>query len=256
MSAAAAPVRAGNPWLWLPRQRPGRELRLLCLAYAGGRPQVFSTWPSLLPPDVEVAAVELPGRGPRTRERPRTRVRPLVDELATAIESDLDTPYAIFGHSLGALLGFELAREVRARGLPSPLALLVASSPAPHLPMSAGSLAELAESAVAAQLEELGAPRASSLTAEAQSLLLPYLRADLELYDSYAYEAGEPLDCPVSAYGGRFDAVVAEADLAAWAEQTTASFGGVRLLPGDHFFLHAADGVLVQAVARELERLR
>lgn len=249
-------VAAANPWLWLPLPRRAPALRLLCLAYAGGRPQVFSTWPSLLPHDVEVAAVELPGRGARSRERPHTRVRPLVDALATAIEADLDAPYAIFGHSLGALLGFELARELRDRGLPPPEALLVASSPAPHMPMTEGSLAELAESAVAAQLEELGASRASGLTAEARSLLLPYLRADLELYDTYEYVPGDPLDMPIAAYGGRFDAVVSEEELAAWEEQTAARFGGVRLLPGDHFFLHAADGVLAAAVARELEALR
>jgi medium-chain acyl-[acyl-carrier-protein] hydrolase len=239
-------------WLWRPVPRAAAELRLLCLSYAGGRAQLFGKWPQHLPPEIEVAAVQLPGRGTRTRERPFIRARPIVDALADALEPELDVPLAVFGHSIGALLGFELARTLRERGLPEPVALMVAAAPAPQLPREQSSLADAAEEAVVSQLQPLGGD-GSALTREARALLLPYLRADLEVYDTYEYEPGEPLDCPIAAFGGRTDRVVSRADLEAWEEQSTAETS-VRMLPGDHFFIHRAESVLVHAVGQALGR--
>jgi medium-chain acyl-[acyl-carrier-protein] hydrolase len=241
-------------WLWRPAPRRDPALRLLCLPYAGGRAQLFGGWPTLLPGDVELAAVQLPGRGARTREPPFTRSGPLVEALADAVEPELEPSYAIFGHSIGALLGYELARRLRGRGLPQPVALIVASSPAPHVMQGGTALAEAAEEAVVEQLQPLG-DDSSALSREARALLLPYLRADLEVYDTYEHEPGEPLACPIRAFGGRADSVVDRDELEAWGELTTAGCS-VRTIPGEHFFMSAAEAVLVQAVARDLEGLR
>jgi medium-chain acyl-[acyl-carrier-protein] hydrolase len=120
------------------------------------------------------------------------------------------------------------------------------------VPTEQRSLADMAEGRVADLLAGVDGGGASTLAREARSLLLPFLRADLEVWDTYEYEPGPPLDCPIAAFGGAFDELVGVRDLDAWRDQTSARFGGVRLLPGDHFFLHRAQGVLVPAVAREL----
>src|SRR5213592_2035686 len=99
-----------NPWLACPRPNPQARLRLFCVPYAGGSSRVFQSWAAGLPPAVELCAVELPGRGTRLHEPPLTEFAALINALAEAVRPYLDKPYALFGHSFGALLSFELAR--------------------------------------------------------------------------------------------------------------------------------------------------
>src|SRR5438552_2333015 len=123
-----------DTWVLRPRPDPRARLRLFCFPYAGGGASQFRTWAEGLPPEVELCPVQLPGREGRLRETPFTRIAPLVAALVTALRGYLDTPYAFFGHSLGALVGFELARALRRTGGPGPRGLLVSAYRAPDLP--------------------------------------------------------------------------------------------------------------------------
>ncbi|MFC5946639.1 thioesterase II family protein, partial [Micromonospora harpali] len=121
-------------WVMGARRRTAPALRLFCLPYAGGNASAYTQWPDAFPDDVEVCAVELPGRQTRWRDDAFTRVEPLVEALASALAGELGVPYALFGHSMGSLVAFELARELRRRGLGEPRVLFVSGGPAPQLP--------------------------------------------------------------------------------------------------------------------------
>jgi surfactin synthase thioesterase subunit len=162
----------------------------------------------------------------------------LVDQVVDALRGWLDRPFALFGHSMGSTLAFELARRLRAQGAPSPIHLFVSGRRAPHLPDHDSPLHNLSEAAL---LDELVARYGAASSAllrdpELRPLLLPVLRADLEAVETYTYAVQPPLDCPINAFGGMADPRANAAQLAAWREHTTAAFL-MRCFPGDHFYL-------------------
>jgi medium-chain acyl-[acyl-carrier-protein] hydrolase len=239
-------------WLNFPKPNPKASLRLLCLPYAGGSAMLFRTWPNLLPPDIEICAIELPGRGVRIREPPFTRMDPLVAGLAEAVKSILDKPFAIFGYSLGAMIGFELARYLRQTANNKPVHLFVAGRQAPQIPPARPPRYNLPDAEFIEELGRLnGTPKEIFEHPELTQLMLPMLRADFELVETYSYRSGPPLDVPISAYGGLEDPETPRNELEAWREQTTASFR-LQMFPGDHFFLNTSPSVVIQSLAREL----
>src|SRR3954454_11305125 len=123
-----------DPWVQRPLPRPGARLRLLLIPHAGGGASAFRGWAEALPPEVEVCPVQLPGRENRMREPAFDRLPPLVEALAGALERWRDLPYAVLGHSNGALIGFELARHARRTGAPGPVHLFASGRRAPHVP--------------------------------------------------------------------------------------------------------------------------
>jgi medium-chain acyl-[acyl-carrier-protein] hydrolase len=166
-----------------------------------------------------------------------------------------DKPFAFFGHSLGALLGFEMARLLRRKGGPRPLCLLVSGCRAPHVPDTRAPIHELPEPEFLEELRHLnGSPPEALEHAELMQMLLPCLRADFETYATYVYEHEPPLDCPIHAFGGQNDVEVPPEALAAWGEQTGAAFS-LRLLPGDHFFVNTARSLLLELLSRELRQI-
>jgi medium-chain acyl-[acyl-carrier-protein] hydrolase len=201
---------------------------------------------------VEVRPVQLPGRETRFREPAFTRLAPLVEAMAEPLRGYLDRPFALFGHSLGALVAFELARRLqRGTGL-QPVCLFVSGCGAPQTRSPESSIHKLPAAEFREELRRLnGTPPEVLENDELMDLLLPTLRADFALCETYAYSPGPPLDCPVSALGGLGDDTVSRQDLDAWREQTTGPFR-LRMLPGDHFFLQTNQRLLLQAVAREL----
>ncbi len=244
-----------DAWLLCPRPDPQARLRLLCFAYAGGGPPIFHHWAGGLPAGVEVCAVQLPGRGARVREAPFTRLAPLVETLASALRPDLDKPFALFGHSVGALIAFELARALRRRGQPLPAHLFVSGCGAPQLPDPRLPIHALPDGEFVAELAQLGGTPAEVLAhAELMALLLPALRADFALSETYVCAEEPPLACPVTAFGGVDDARVSRDRLEGWREQTVGSFT-LRLFPGDHFFINTARPALLEALAGQLEPL-
>jgi surfactin synthase thioesterase subunit len=232
---------AKDPWIQRPRPRPDARLRLLLLPHAGGGASTFRAWADALPPDVEVCPVQLPGRENRMLEKPFERLEPLVLALAGVLERWCDLPYAVFGHSNGALVGFELARLARRTGTPGPLHLFASGRRAPDVPPRTPNVAALPDAEFIHELGRLGGmPRQVVEHPELMQLLLPLLRADMALIETYEYRHEPPLSIPITAYTGLADPRVSVDDARAWERHTEAGFR-IRTFPGDHFYL-AGDG--------------
>jgi surfactin synthase thioesterase subunit len=229
-------------------------LRLFCLPYAGGGASVYRGWPARLP-GVEVLPVELPGRESRLGEQPYSEMAPLVTALTDAIGPELTKPYAIFGHSFGGRIGFELNREIRRRGLAAPLALFVSGCRAPHIDrVPTPKLSELPERMFAGMIRKLsGTPPEVFDDPELLKLLMPALRADFTIVDSYEYTDEPALPWPVHAFGGTEDPDAREDTLLAWQAHTSASFR-LRSLPGGHFVVRTRQKEIAEAVGADLAR--
>ena len=232
---------------WLPPRRAGTPpaVRLLALPYAGGDTSIFAAWADLLPWEIELLPVQLPGRGRRALEPAYAAVGPLVGALADALADALaeepgpPTPLAIFGHSMGALVGFELARELRRRGGPEPRHLLVAGRHAPQLPPRFSPLSELPDAELFEQMHRrygYALPAAAGPLDELLDAMRPTVRADLKVSETYVYTEEPPLDCPITAFGGLADPTLLREELDAWRHLTRGPFR-TRMLPGGHFFL-------------------
>jgi medium-chain acyl-[acyl-carrier-protein] hydrolase len=244
---------AFDSWIACCEPRPQARLRLFCFPYAGSGASVFRTWPQGLPTDVEVCPVQLPGRGTRLMERPFSRLSPLVQALTHALYPLLDKPFAFFGHSLGALVSFEVARELRRQYGVHPVRLFVSSGHAPQIPRRGLPIHTLPEREFLEELRRLnGTPTELLAHRELMEIMLPVLRADFALYENYVYAHDSPLNCPILAFGGLQDRKVSHRDLEAWRDQTSVAFS-LRMFPGDHFFLNATVSPLLQVLSRELQ---
>lgn len=205
-----------NSWLLFPKPTPGASLRLFCFHYAGGSAQTFYAWPTYLPTTVEVGMVQLPGRVRRFAEPQITSLLPLSRIVARALEPYTDKPFAFFGHSLGALLCFEVARSLRRENGLEPLHLFVSAAEAPHRQSRDELLSRLPRTALIKKLHEFkGTPPEALQNEELMDLLLPTIRADFELCETYEYNAEAPLGCPLTIYGGIEDHEVKRERLAA-----------------------------------------
>jgi surfactin synthase thioesterase subunit/glycosyltransferase involved in cell wall biosynthesis len=203
---------------WFPSIDVSGENRVFWFPHAGGGTVV---------PATGVVAVRLPGREARLAEAPFEKMAPLVEALANAIEGYLDRPFAFFGHSMGAVVAFELARELRRRSLALPRMLIASAARAPqfrrnHVAGPAPADDEL--------LQELKIPQ------ELTRAVLPSLRADTTLYRNYVYSEDDPFQFPISAYGGADDPNICRNHLEGWQEQTTGRYT-LRIFPGGHFYL-------------------
>ena len=243
-----------DPWLKCPRPSPNARLRLFCFPYAGGGASVFRAWPQLMPPEVEVRILQLPGRESRMGEEPFRCFTPMIHAVAQTMAQFTDLPFAFYGHSMGALIAFEAARLLRTwRGV-EPLHLFVSGCPAPQsIPVGRGRCAQ-SDTQFIEELRQLnGTPAALLENQELMQLFLPLLRADFALCDSYRYVDGQPLSCPITAFGGRRDPQVSTAQLTEWRHQTKRPLRQ-GMFAGDHFFLHDALKPLIQMVGGLLRR--
>ena len=215
---------------WFPGADSVSGERLFCFPHAAGGASVFAGWSGVCP-------VRLPGRESRLAEAPFERMAPLVEALANAIASYTEQPFSFFGHSMGAVVAFELARELRRRGLPLPRILIASGARAPQFRRDHVPQPDPTDEELLAQLRGLeGTPNAILSDPLALRAILPAIRADVRLYRRYVYAEDAPLACPIRACGGMEDAHVTLQHLEAWREQTTADFE-VRQFPGGHFYL-------------------
>jgi len=234
----------------------GARLRLFCFPYAGGGSSIFHAWSRGLPPEIQVCTVQLPGRENRLLEPPFCRITPLVEKLAAVLMPHMDIPFAFFGHSMGALIGFELARELRRLNRPGPGLLAVSAYRAPQLPLLSPPIHQLSEPEFLKQLSLRydAIPSAIAEDRELMKLFASVLKADLAVIETYVYSRDEPLACPISAFGGLTDRQVPREDLSAWRSQTQDSFK-VRMVPGHHFFLNGSRSIVLQAMVEDLSAL-
>ncbi len=233
-----------NPWFGRNEPGQGAAFRLFCLPYAGGSAAAYRDWHDLAPPGIQVCPLELPGRGGRILEPPMTGLPQLAGALAEALAPHLDRPFALFGHSMGGLLAFELTRTLRRRRRPLPAHLFVSAAAAPDVPRTRPPVHQASDADVVGELRTLGGtPRELLEDEELMSLMLPTIRADFAALETYRYRPEPPLPVPLTVLGGADDALVPPTDLAGWRRQTDVD-AGVRLLPGGHFFLHPGAGVM------------
>lgn len=246
---------AANRWLHAFKANPKAGVRLICFPYAGGTAMVYRSWAQRLPAEVEVLAVQLPGRASRMQEPLHFDLPRLIEAMAPVLAPHLEAPFAFFGHSMGAMIAFELARLLRREGRAGPLRLFVSGRSAPQLNRTHAPLHDLPQPELLRELGRLnGTPREVLEHPELMELMLPILRADFSVCDTYEYREEPPLDCPITAFGGLQDAGVPRRNLEAWREQTSGAFT-LRMLPGDHFFLHSDESLLLRLLATELHQL-
>lgn len=235
-----------------PKPNAQAKVRLFCFPYAGGGASVFRSWPNDLPPTIEVCAIQYPGRENRLAEPLLSSSEPLVEALTVDLQPYLDRPYAFFGHSLGALVAFDVARLLAQRQQSQPLHFFVSARAAPQLPTIEPPIHQLPPAEFIHKITALnGTPDEILRNAELMDLLYPILRADFAINETYVYRHGLPLDCPISALGGLRDSLISRAQLEAWSEQTRGPFA-VRMFPGHHFFLHEMRSLLLRIVTQDL----
>jgi surfactin synthase thioesterase subunit len=228
------------------------RFRLFCFPYAGGSSAIYRPWSRQIHPDIEVVPAVLPGREFRVREPAYTRGEPLVEALRLAIVPLLDRPFAFFGHSMGATLGFELARRLRSEHGIEPDHLFVSGRRAPQLPERDPEIHNLPDSDFVAEVEGLnGTPKEVLEHAELMELLIPTLRADFSICHKYNYVPGPPLACPITVLGGTRDETTDQAKLEGWCEQTTGRCR-IRMLDGDHFFINQQHAAILPIIAQTL----
>ena len=216
---------------------------------------MYRDWADYLSPDIELHSIQMPGRGQRINEPCHTSMAGLLRDLQAAMASELHRPFVFFGHSLGALVCFELARLLRSQRMPGPLHLFVSGRRAPQVPIINRRLYELPDAELLIELQRLkGTPREVLNDTELMRLTLPSLRADFKLHETYSYVAEPALGIPITAFGGAWDDCVSDEQLRAWQAQTTASFR-YALFPSGHFFLNDCRSLLLQEVSHFLNMI-
>jgi medium-chain acyl-[acyl-carrier-protein] hydrolase len=243
-----------SPWFVRRRHVRQPDLRLFCFPYAGGSASIFQDWETILPQTVEVWAVQYPGRDKRMAEAPFTDLRDLATAVAAEIQPYIDTQFAFFGHSIGATVGLELTQLLRGGG-PEACALFVSGTRAPQLGHPDPPIYNLPDKEFREELRKLnGTPEDVLQHDELMELLMPRLRADFAMNDTYNYVPSSPLACPIFAYGGLADPDISKAEVDAWRIHTTGGFS-IRMLPGDHFFIHSQRDSLLRVLATDLLQL-
>ncbi|MFY9622117.1 MAG: thioesterase II family protein [Pyrinomonadaceae bacterium] len=243
-----------TPWISRQQPNPNASMRLFCFPYAGGGASIYRDWHKSFPPTIEVCPVQLPGRGERLGEPPFTQIKALVDATAEALFPFFDKPFAFFGHSMGALLGYELAHLLLKEKAAAPLKLFVSGHSAPHLRNREMITYDLPEDEFIAELRRLkGTPKQVLEHPELMTLMIPLLRADFEICETYRSASEARLDCPITAFGGTDDTEVPQKKIEGWREHTSGPFL-LHMLTGDHFFIHTSQSDVVRTVVRESTR--
>jgi len=251
MNAAAAGAGA-----FFVRRAPRADapIRLFCFPFAGGGASIYREWGADLP-GVEVIAVQPPGRENRYGEQPYTNLRALTADLAPAIEPLLDRPAVFFGHSMGGSIAYQLASDLQARGQ-APRHLILSARPAPHVPPGRGPMHTLSDAAFKTELRKLaGTPAAVLENDELMEFLLPTLRADFELCDTYVCPREAVIDVPMTLFYGELDETAGLQSVAPWSEYTIGSVA-VQPFPGNHFFVQTQKAAVLGAIRSALTALR
>jgi medium-chain acyl-[acyl-carrier-protein] hydrolase len=241
-------------WVRISGPRPAARIRLVCLPFAGGSANTYWAWSAHLPRHVEVVPIQLPGRADRLDEPAIDSADLLAGRLLDGLVSYLDRPFALFGHSMGAVIGFELIRRLRAEGL-EPMHVFVSGCRAPHLPKrrSADRHHLPDKEFIKAVSAMNGIPDEALSNWELMELVLPALRSDFKLVETYRYRPQPALRCPFSAFGGVDDNEVRRDEIEAWSCHTTGPFQ-IHIFPGDHFFISSCRRPLLQMLSEQLTR--
>ena len=244
-----------SSWIVTPRTNNKAKIRLFCFPYSGAAASIYYPWVDILPGSIEVCAIQYPGHGNRVSETLFYDLDGLLDVAQEALLPYFDKPFAFFGHSMGALVGYELARRLKKTQVKQPDLLFVSGHNAPFLPDLSEPLHNLEEKEFIFRLRELnGTPDEVLQDPELREILIPILRADFSVCETYQYENDQLLDCPICACGGLQDKYVDREGLTAWGKLTTGEFTA-RFFPGDHFYINTERMYLLMAIAQELNKV-
>lgn len=240
---------------WVSCLKPNSQarIRLFCFPYAGAGSSLFQAWSRWLLPEVELFLVNLPGRDTRIREEPFRQLKPLINPLTQGLLPYLDKPFVFFGHSMGSLISFEVARELRRLGAVQPQRLIVSGRQPPHVPDTHPSFHQLPEDEFFKITQQFYGvlPEIILQDPELVRLFLSIMRADITMIETYEYIQEAPLGCSISAFGGAQDPTVDDQSLAAWRDQTGSDFK-LKLFPGEHFFIQTARAAVLQELNADL----
>lgn len=246
-------TRSKTTWYFRPPDFERAKIRLFCFPYAGGGTWIFRDWIRDLAPDVAVCAVKLPGRGDRYGDRPVSDLRELARAVVDGIASELGTSYAMFGHSMGALLAFECLRFLQAGSAPDPQHLIVSAARAPCRTKVSKPIYQLPDAEFVAEVQRrYSSPFLENAGPDVIELLLPPLRADMTAFETYVYSPAPRLSCPVTSFAGRGDSI-ARGDIEAWSEHTTGP-QTIHEFDGGHFFIHDSEAEVRAQIRRILFR--
>lgn len=241
-----------TPWIKLYHPNPKACLRLFCFNYAGASASLFRAWAENLPGEIEVCPIQLPGREDRFKESLFTDMSLIAPKLASILLPYTDLPFAFFGHSMGAILCYEVARQLRKNYSLTPVHLFVSSRRAPQLSPSSQPLHNVPESILVDQLRSMqGTSEMLLQDKKWRQFFFPILRADLSLCETYNYEPDAPLDCPISAFGGLQDDAISIIQLEAWRYQTDKLFT-LKMFEGNHLYLNNTQSLLLKTISRDL----
>ncbi len=247
-------------WFVCPQPNPSAESRLFIFPSAGGSPAAFSKWTA---GNIETFVAHYPGRGSRFNEPAIKKLDVLVEDLLHEIQPLLDKPFALFGHSMGGLIAFELAQSLRRfdpsiklrASLPRPTQLFISACAAPQFSDSNPPIHSLPDDDFLDALKKFnGIPSEILNQPEALKIFLPILRVDFEAVETYRFDLNDPpLDIPIIVFGGLHDARVNRERIEGWADQTTARFES-HYFPGGHFFIHDIREAMMRSIAAEFLR--
>lgn len=242
-----------TPWFVrrVPREQP--KLRLFLFPYAGGGSVIFRGWENDFPAEIDVCAVEPPGRFGRFQDRGISDVHEFAAAFERAVDPFLDVPIAFFGYSLGALMAFQCARQLRSRRQLEPTHLMVAAHRAPHMPKRLQPISGKPDAAFIQEIERRYGPFDAVIKAEREMFeaVLGIMRTDFKMLEGYDYAPEAPFACPILALGGVEDGNVLATELDGWREHTSADFR-FESLPGGHFFLRESGAALRQLIRNQL----
>lgn len=228
------------------------RLRLFCFSHAGGSETDFFGWPARLHPYIQAHPIQLPGRGKRFLEQSFTAMPLLVREISKTILDKPGLPFAFFGHSLGALIAFELARHLQQHGSQQPTHLFVSGCNSPTMLKEPLYLHRMPDDQLIAELKTYdGTPAEILAHQEIMSLVLPAIRADFRIFETYQYVPGKRLRIPISAILGTEDIHVSRTRAEGWARETAGKFS-IRSFSGGHFFLTPQIDAVVDFVSNRL----
>ncbi len=243
-----------NKWIFCPKPQQEARLRLFCFPYAGGGASVFSGWSNHISPEIEICAIKLPGREGRFNEEPYRRITELVKKLASEIAHLLsDKTFAFFGHSVGARICFELTRYLRRNNMPCPKKLIVSAARAPDNSRTSTLDHKMDNEEFLKRIMEIeGIPDELKQNKELLDLVLPIIKADTEMLNTYEYIQEDPLNCSIAAYCGNFDPIVSMEDASEWREHTRSNFT-LSMVPGGHFFIRNNLEQFIEMLVKDLK---
>lgn len=241
-------------WLKCYQQNPKATHRLICFHHAGGSASVFAQWGKFLRPNIEVIAVQLPGREQRLKDHKLYHIEQIVPEILAELCVYKDKPFAFLGHSMGGMLAFEVTQRLHSQGRTLPIHLFASGADAPHKFSERPHCHQLPDDEFTQHIIDQydGLPIYIQENSELLALTLPILRADMTVCETYAYQQSPPLPIPITALGGYQDPLVSYDDLLLWEQHTTEPFD-VKMFDGDHLFFKTAYDLIFVQIQRVLQ---